>query len=264
MLIPQACLAMFPAHIPLFILLVSYYVFPSIASDAGPSDQLSPVIKQLKYDIICDIRSTPPPLALNDCRAAAKLIPQGIHLDPDHVTRTGYTRKGQMPTMMDRRKRVLPAEFRSGSCLIRVNTLNRDGEGRDGPRRAATAMYFGVWPKARQAAEIIVEDCLGEGGFSGQYVHVTELDGWSMTWRVELRFTTDGQVTDLRTKSGFQLHSTCGGKPWNVYETTSREQEWRAQNLPGNGEGNKKKGFRGRFRWGCWKDGRVVERRGLE
>ena len=130
--IAQSSPAMFADRISLFILFLAWCI-PRVSSGEGPSRQPSP------SEIIPSRRPSRSKI-INDCRAAMELMPRGVIIDVDGTARS--TKDAPLPRMVDRRKRILPAEFYSGCCVIQVRTDKKEGPSPAGAPPAATAMYF--------------------------------------------------------------------------------------------------------------------------
>ena len=96
---------------------------------------------------------------INDCHAAINMIPSGEYLfDGLHLEKPFYR-----PPQYRTRKFLIPAIFRSGTCIVAISA-NPHRPGHDNgealaPKKAATAMYNVVWPNVRTVATYIVQRC---------------------------------------------------------------------------------------------------------
>ncbi|MCJ1246734.1 hypothetical protein MMC30_003943 [Trapelia coarctata] len=107
----------------------------------------------------CFDDDVPAPL-LTDCATAITLIPSGaLTVDPRYA-RAYHTVDLVLPDT--RRKFLLPAAFLAGTCLVTVDaSAPFSPTSPPPPMKAASEMYFKVWPNARTQAQRIVEGCLG-------------------------------------------------------------------------------------------------------
>jgi len=105
-----------------------------------------------------------------DCQAAIDKIP--IFSDiPFHG--------GRQP------KYVIPAVFRSGSCMITVDELSTVLP--DAPK-APPAIYLQVWPEAKRTAARILAKCLTtvHGSNAGQTIIESQLDGKDYRYFIDM------------------------------------------------------------------------------
>lgn len=107
---------------------------------------------------------------LADCRAAIDIIPAGTYLPSGSLEKP----LGLHMPARHRRKFLLPAAFRAGTCIVLVETLvssRHDFHGIPPPVDAASAMYRVVWPTARRLAGQLVEQCLGGSQTGGTHAY---------------------------------------------------------------------------------------------
>jgi hypothetical protein len=109
---------------------------------------------------------------LRDCSSALKMIPTGrlyVHPEPHRLGSPARLSLYKYPPMLPKplpnateRSYLFPAAFHSGSCLILVAATSRSlfplNQYR-GPRDAATAFYFIIWPNVRSLATRIIRGC---------------------------------------------------------------------------------------------------------
>lgn len=126
-----------------------------------------------------------------DCKRAISIIPSGrIEFDG----KAGLPLNFLLPDPARQPKIYFPAIFRAGTCSITASRPQKDTDERGNhflnapmPRKAATAMYFHVWPGIREAAEKIVERCLPaeQTGFNGGEAYVDiEVEGMTRKYNV--------------------------------------------------------------------------------
>jgi hypothetical protein len=125
-----------------------------------------------------------------DCEGALDLVPYGPYFDP---SKPGDIERPDKPFDLhlgypwrSRTKISLPAVFLSGSCLILIQRVPSSiSVGPLTPKRAASAMYFYVWPKIRELVPKIVKECPLEGG-----------DNMGLTI-ARIKLETEGKFKDL-------------------------------------------------------------------
>jgi hypothetical protein len=108
--------------------------------------------------------------SLADCKAAIDMIPTGIAFDPFNPGDRSQSklidvyfdrpdrRHPLFPGRLVRKSPfLLPAAFRSRSCVVLVETMTLGPF--QPPLQAASAMHTNVWPEVRRAATMILERC---------------------------------------------------------------------------------------------------------
>jgi len=169
----------------------------------------------LHKDVACF--STPnafPRPHVADCQAAINMIPSGMYNFDGSIFRPLHS---ELPQSVRARKFLLPAAFRSGTCLILVeSTLRHDvwePHDRTPPVRAASAMFTVVWPKARQYATQITQKCLVSRGkpAAGTVDLVSVLDNFVLHYRITVEGVAPGMKGD-----GWRVQDW--GNIYNVYE----------------------------------------------
>ena len=158
-----------------------------------------------------------------DCFDALDMIPRGIILDADYVSRMELDAAGRIPIYIDKRKYTLSAVFYSGRCAIRVfnvRGLNPGDANGKGPLRYSTAdtMYNGVWPLASVAAEELVNRCLRNRRTDGScMIGMQPHGGGSWLWQVQLEF----MANNITTATDFGKN---GLRNFKVYKSTSENR----------------------------------------
>lgn len=164
------------------------------------------------------VPNQPPVKIVADCTAAINMIPNGtIKFDG----KVGKPLNFLLPPTA-RLPYYLPAAFRSGSCVVLVSRLispRKDlGWPETPPEKAASAMYFTVWPFVREVARGIVTHCLpgryskfGSGGFATGSSKLTHT--FFLTFEVSVR----GTLPDWPGEKG-KITVKPSGKKYNVYE----------------------------------------------
>jgi hypothetical protein len=140
-------------------------------------------------------RRLPPKITnIADCDAAISMIPSGLLAASD--VRWGHPTKPISLLMSHNGGRGLrlPAAFIAGSCTITVQALTVEHAPPRPPPKAATAMFFQIWPKAVAAARTITHICMPPDKMPAQIKYeygaiVTRsiLDGWQFMFSVRVR-----------------------------------------------------------------------------
>lgn len=163
---------MFIAVLALQAVLLHYHLGPATASPPGssspsPTTPSSPRNQLDTIDCTWYLQTSGPAPA--DCYAAINMISSGeLLVKGDHfLEENGKPKlKVHIPPAERDRKFFMPAIFRSGTCMIRVSAdVDRGGLIRPNPptfTNAASKMYSIVWPKVRQQATRIVQECLAK------------------------------------------------------------------------------------------------------
>ena len=155
----------------------------------------------------CFTLTTPasPTPARPDCLAALAMIPQGYFLDPDRLAQHGLDASGRLTLALDRQSYSLPAAFRAGRCLIKVVALAQLPHTSNGPPRAATTLYMQVWPLARRAAKVMVDNCSAEKQIHGTFVAeaVDAVHHAVLTWMLTMEYV----VQNTRVGSRFNVYT---------------------------------------------------------
>jgi len=169
---------------------------------------------------------------VTDCDAAVRMIPSGI----PEISFIRYENPATAINMeLDHnggRSLRLPAAFIAGSCVVTVEPVEKVPEiNSQGypwpqwqptvqpPQKAATAMYFQVWPNVRAAAEAIIRKCIrprtlnrhwkkAEGYLSTKSV----LEGWEFQYEV----TVKAALKEMPSSGRGPISWIAG---YNIYES---------------------------------------------
>ncbi|MCJ1249746.1 hypothetical protein MMC30_006972 [Trapelia coarctata] len=143
-----------------------------------------------------------------DCNRAIQMIPDGS-LDWDgkeHAPLNYY-----LPPSA--RGYTTPAVFRSGSCVVTMDTNNRKPQ--PGPMNAASEMYHGFWPEVKKSAERIAKKCFVDGNNGGHEFIEVDLGGSEFRYIIALsaapvNLAKHGEKWRLGALS-FNVYDTAGG-----------------------------------------------------
>ncbi|MCJ1245523.1 hypothetical protein MMC30_002727 [Trapelia coarctata] len=182
-----------------------------------PAPTLATTPNEIWIEPICTRSETSIPSPA-DCSAAIALIPSGTITFSGHIS---TPLSFHLPPNA-RAPYYLPAAFRHGSCVVLVACWSSPrgdfGMPEQPPAKAASAMYFTVWPFVRELAGKIQKECLPvkaaswvNGGFA---VGASRLTG---TFTLMCEVCVRGTPGDWPGVGG-RIVMRPGGKVYNVYE----------------------------------------------
>jgi len=109
---------------------------------------------------------------------------------------------------------LIPAAFRSGTCVILVSTL---GSYPHPPANAASLMYFKVWPNVRKAAGKIVQKCSQQTprwSWFGWVLAWSWVNQWQFHYIVEVRW-----APEVATRNGEKRRMDASEVLYTIYQT---------------------------------------------
>ena len=133
-----------------------------------------------------------PSLALADCTAALPMIPAGLTFDVAKLPRQPDDHQRPITLDLDKRPRKLPALFNVASCIIVVAVRPAPSPG--DRRSPARALYFKLWPTAREAAAKVIHWCVAERHAPGTIYFPYDVDGFRGHMRVEVYLRKGGKA----------------------------------------------------------------------
>ena len=122
-----------------------------------------PVIGIIQWDLpegALTCHRAEPDLVLADCTSALEMIPTGLTLDVKKLKRCRQDPDKPIRLEFDKQRRKLPALFNVNSCIIMVVVMGRPAP--EQPPVTPHGLYYKLWPKAREAAAIVIQRCLTE------------------------------------------------------------------------------------------------------
>jgi hypothetical protein len=163
----------------------------------------------------------------SDCDAAIALIPSGRpEFQVEDAARYGGGSNKPIALTWTGREQLLgplkvslPAAFVSGSCMVLVRGVK--GQGRP-PKtsRAASLMIFYFWPKVKQHAQRISQECVRGRNENGALTQLLLLDGWSYQYVVEMLGAPD-ELPTSRTLDPPQMGEYMLDR-YNIYAAGGR------------------------------------------
>ncbi|MCJ1249232.1 hypothetical protein MMC30_006455 [Trapelia coarctata] len=197
------------AFASLFIFLLCYYIAP-VATDLHSWDR--PLCTNSPEGTPCILKNK------NDCLGALEMIPSGqLALDPAHPGDRYQPQPIDLAFHQGRqRKFFLPAAFRFGNCVISAEAVYSATQPRP-PTKAASAMYFTVWPNVRKSAAHIIEQC--------SLIPFDRTAGWVTTksrlgqWEFAYKVTVTGTPKNLRPADARGRRQLPPFQTWfNIYD----------------------------------------------
>jgi len=148
-----------------------------------------------------------PPLKLSDCEAAIRMIPgpPQVHFSPsEDITKPINLELDQDGGRAFR----LPAVFVADTCIVSVTSISPLPPQLvpPPPQQAATFMSFVYWPKAKEAAGVILNLCLHEENkICGHLLTKSLWNGWEYHYSIWMEARESAQWMD-RKEAGYNIY----------------------------------------------------------